>query len=246
MAEFRTRHLNSRVLDPELVEQWIEQAAKADGEPTAFVTVPLDDAGQIAIPPEVINDHSKLPSGTSISHSLELLTYFLPGESWVRRIPVRLDGTLGALRNLAVRLGRRYGWAEAYVVNFLLTGQTPPPLRARVRTHEPWPWRRARRTISIEVPISTPPVDVAQAYRDARSDMLDEDKKPRSLTKKRAELAVFAFRHRKGRTWAELRQQWNEAHPKKQKTDDALFRRDCRQAFERITGENLPWEGKSH
>lgn len=243
VAKFRARHLEHGLIKPENLAEWIADAAQADGEPTGFVTLPLTDDGRIAIDAEAIQDRSKLPAGSRIGHSIDILTYALPDETSVRALPVRLGGTLGALKQLADRLVRRYGWAEPHAVTFTLTGLTPPPGKARVKTNEPWPWRRARRSISIEVPASTPPSQVEQMYRDARSEVLTGERKPRSLSQRHAELAVFAFRHSQARSWPEIRQLWYDAHPKEPRASESNFRRDCRLAFRRVTGESLLEKG---
>ena len=75
--------------------------------------------------------------------------------------------------------------------------------------------------------------------------MLRGETKARALSKTRADLAIFAYRHRQGNTWEELRLLWNRQHPNMKPRKQLLFNKDCRQAFKRIAGEALPWKGRS-
>ncbi len=245
VSEFRERHLRNGLLAPEDIGSWIEGTGESDGSATSYVKIPLDDHGQLAYGSEAIEDRSKLPPGTSIGLSFVLLAYVAAGDESVRYVPVRAVGVLGALKRLASRLSNRYGWSEALAVSFLLTGETPPPMRARVQSEEPWPWWRARQSIQIEVPLWTSPAEVERLYRETRTRMLRGDKRPRDLSRTRADLATFAYRYRRGYTWEQLRHFWNQQHPDDEPRTRTLFGRDCRQAFQRITGQPLPWEGRN-
>ncbi len=62
-----------------------------------------------------------------------------------------------------------------------------------------------------------PPEEVVEQYRHAQNEILG--KRPRSL--KRDTLAVFEFvNQRKGRSWREVFEAWNEEHPPHQRFKD--------------------------
>ena len=87
------------------------------------------------------------------------------------------------------------------------------------------------------------PDEVRALYLEAR-DELGGPTRVRDLGEKSAELAVFAFEHRAGSRWIEVMGRWNEKHPAAWKyTDEKRFNRDARQAFLRVTGDNLDWIG---
>jgi hypothetical protein len=86
-------------------------------------------------------------------------------------------------------------------------------------------------------------------YEAIRGEVLDIHR-DRPISERHAELGMFAFDNRRGMTWAETLQLWNELNTdrpdSKEWTYDAEapFVRDARQAFRRITGNHLEWEGK--
>ena len=55
----------------------------------------------------------------------------------------------------------------------------------------------------------------------------------------------ISYWNRQGNTWEQLRLLWNRQHPNMKPRKQLLFNKDCRQAFKRVTGEALPWEGRS-
>jgi len=55
--------------------------------------------------------------------------------------------------------------------------------------------------------------------------------------------AVFAGEVNDGRTWLDAMAEWNRRQPGNRAESVKNFRRDCRQAYERVTGERLRWKG---
>ncbi len=239
VVTFRKRHLAGGLIGWADLADWIASSAEQDGEPTAYVTIPLDDDGKLAVEPAAIHDHREIPRGTRLSRSIELLDYLPHGETAVRRIPTRAAGVLGELKAVAQSLVRRYDWAEAHSTLFVLTGVRPPARKARVTTHVAVPWHHSRRTLSIEVPLTTPPAYVERLYREARSKELGVAPRPRRISAQHAELAVFSYARRKDHTWAEIRQQWDLAHPDQKQGNLRSFSRACRAAFARITNRSV-------
>ena len=241
---FRDRVLPDGLVPPENIPDWITQTAEEDGTPTNWVTVPMGDDNKPLVDP------SQRPTPVpgvpfDWKSSLRLLSYAGPSDQDVHQVPVRIDGTLGELWHLATKVSDQYGWPQAHAVNLVIAGVTPPPSPGRVEMIEPWPWRRARRSISIEVNPATSPADVAAIYRQARNQLMGDESRARQMTEKHAKLGLFAFRFRQGSTWHELQIIWNESHPEESYDNLNQFIRDARNAFERITGEPLNWLGKS-
>jgi hypothetical protein len=101
---------------------------------------------------------------------------------------------------------------------FILTGDFIPedPVRIRYMTIQK-PELMSRTTITLEVESWLPPEEVLQQYRHAQHETLGRT--PRSL--KRDTLTVFEFvNQRKGRSWRELFEVWNEEHAPHQRFKD--------------------------
>jgi hypothetical protein len=101
---------------------------------------------------------------------------------------------------------------------FILTGEfvSEDPVRIRYMTIRK-PELMTRTTITLEVESWLPPEEVLKQYRHAQHEVLG--KTPRSL--KRDALTVFEFvNQRKGRSWRELFEAWNEEHPPHQRFKD--------------------------
>jgi len=242
VSRFREGHLSDGLLALDDVGTWIDMTANADGEPTHLATL-------VMAPEDVLAGHAMTAvnrsiAGQVVSLSMDTLTFPRAGKEWAFAVPINRNGVLGELKRVASRLKDRYGWSEPHGVAFVLTGAVPRHLRARIETSFPAPWHRARQSITLEVPLTTSPATVERLYREARAKQLAEDPRPRRLGERHARLATFAFRHREGFTWNEVRKRWHDAHPDDQKQELSNFRRDCHAAFKRVTGERLPWIGQ--
>lgn len=67
---------------------------------------------------------------------------------------------------------------------------------------------------------------------------------PRRVSQRHAELAVFAFTHRAKLTWPYAYEVWKRTHPEEKPIEVSNFARDCRAAFETVTGSALDWAGE--
>ncbi len=124
-------------------------------------------------------------------------------------------------------------------MNLDLTGIPPPALLASYTGTNRWPWYRARRSLTINVRLDVQPRQVMEQYRVARNEMLEGEPRPRSIGSLKARLGVFAAGHNNGFTWGQAMRKWNRESPDDTFEDEARFTRDCRDAFLRITGEQL-------
>jgi hypothetical protein len=244
IARFRSAHLQSGLLELDAVSSWIEDTARDDGEPTVWIRVQRETI-ENGVSSDDLESLRQLPGNSEETDELR----FVSGNArYSRSIPVRTGGVLADLLALSQRIERWYGWDEAAATTFILTDLRPKPRGANARAFEPWPWPIPRRRIELDVPISTSPDEVANLYRKLRDEMLSGHKKPRrSLTERSGDLAVFAAQHSSGYTWEEARTAWNRHYKSKPSypvSDPAQFIRDSRAAYQRVTGEDLEWDGK--
>jgi hypothetical protein len=65
----------------------------------------------------------------------------------------------------------------------------------------------------------------------------------RAVSEVVAAQAVFVAGVNDGRPWREAMRAWNKAHKEKTYSESRLFARDCRSAYERVTGRQLVWDG---
>jgi hypothetical protein len=231
------------------VEQWVVEQSAKEGPPTEWVTLPIDDAGAIAVsptgkPPE---DGERVVDGHVI-HYANRASHFVtfPGPNrWAHYRPVRAGGVLDWLRTIAQRLSRSYGWKEAEAAGFVLSDVHPPVSQVRWEIPYSRPWEKARWAVNLQVAYWVTPQSVARTYRGLRNELLNGDPKPRSLSDSRAVLGVFAFQHRSGHTWKDAMALWNRRNLGVPYQDVRVFIRDAREAFERITGEALEWKGRA-
>jgi len=232
---FRREALRGRLLKPERVAAWLERQAKREGRPTVWARVPLDAEGRLP---------RKVPAGTRAEvESLDSPT----ADGRVTSRAIAAGGTLARLKGLAGRLGREYGWREAYAVAFVVSGLVPPypSARWRLRPRLDIP---ALARIELDVSPRLPPARVAELYRRAREagpggpDALGlRGQRLRSVGEEAAELAVFVHRINDGRSWEEALKAWNAAHPEWRKPSVPAFCRAAREAFERVVGARLEW-----
>lgn len=246
VASFRTEILNEELLDIDQVASWVERTAADDGEdgdPTVLITIPYD-----AIDKNMSIDDPAVNTLPGYREDAQQLHYQTDTEQQPQTAFIRLDGVLGELSTISNRIAQRYDWDEGAAATFILTGVPPSPRGIQARKVEPWPWPKARRSIALDIPLNTAPDEVADLYRRTRDEMLgDEPLGRRSLTKRSADLAVFAAEHSTGHTWTEARHIWNGQHKDKtdRYADSARFTRASRTAYKRITGKNLDWIGKA-
>ena len=234
VESFRRDLMAGNTIALDEVEDWVATRAAMDGRDTTWVTLPRNDDGTFESP---------IPEGQYTE--FQRILYYLRGpDMQLGHKPVRSGETLDRLRRIAESLYKIYGWSEAWATTFVLTDEVPPVVDLHWVINQPWPWWKARRSITITAPLWISPKQVAELYQTLRRRALRGDGFPRSLGEKTAELAVFSARHNKGRTWWKTMRLWNAKNTDWQYEDEAMFTRDCREAFKRITGDDLHWEGK--
>jgi hypothetical protein len=226
---FRAECLRGRLLKPGRIKHWIEKRRNQQGEPARYVKRWERPSGARVKPPPDLAPYglkTKLEFGSSSSG-----VYLLYPDGSVQVSP---DSTLGRLKFVASELCHRYLWPEEEAVDFILSGTVPRPFSGRVTVrHHP---RTPRVTVEVDPRVRAS--EVLRLYKWARD---PETIKARSLSEVHTELAVFAAERNDGRTWMRVLAEWNQTHPDSLYPELRNFIRDCRKAFERITGEPLVW-----
>ncbi len=229
VLRFRQQVLGGRLLAPEETEHWITGQAACDGEPTVWLSLPL--------PPGV---HPKPGETLSLTVPLEryrvdvpILSYVVPGDRWVRRKPIAIDGVLGQLHQLSKSLSRRYGWHEAAATTFVLTGLVPriTAMQSSVYAHVAYP---ALQRITLQLDPVLTPAEVAVAYRTLRTRIVGKQQ-IRTQSPKHLALAVFAVEYPDG-SLRERMAEWNRRYPKWRYNQVTNFGRDLRTALRRLLG----------
>lgn len=171
-----------------------------------------------------------------------LLAFARPDREHVDHVPARPGSELARLRELSRDLFQAYGWQEARAPIFVLAGIVPPlPLAtAEVTQRRAFP---AASTISITARPGASVREIRDLYAVVRAELIGPKRRRPRLREGRPDLAVFAARYNDGRSWLELLKEWNRQHPtrRRDEADPQTFARDCRQAYERVTGQPLLW-----
>jgi hypothetical protein len=241
VVAFRADVLEGRLIAFEDIKTWAETTAQQEGRAVGLVTIP-DDTDRIPRSPEEAKALEVKASWTAI-----VIRFPDAAGSRVKAVRIRLGGVLDRLRGVAMHLGLSYGWKEPYAVAFILTGESPPPLRGSVTASRTYgSLRPSTATITVN-PDWVSPSDVARLYREVMSedDFRQHGGEPgagRPLQEKSARLAVFAARHAGSGSWAELMARWNVENSENsgwEYSDRRRFGRDCRRAYERVAGQSL-------
>lgn len=236
VQRFREEVLGGRLLSPEEVPKWIEEQAKKEGHTiTVSFNVSIEKNQEVEEFERQAVEHAKhaLESG-QYGMKLTLLSYLAPPSTWQKHIPIRKDGVLGRLKQLAKKFDGF--WGEAQAVWLILTGEALPIPSAK--TSLTFRTRGVPR-ITLEVSPHLKPEAVAALYAQARrGDFLDfppaSKKTRRPLTEKHLTLAVFAVEEEG--SWQELLNRWNEKYPQWQYKEKRTFARDAKAAYRRVTG----------
>lgn len=154
---------------------------------------------------------------------------------------------LTALKELAGLLVREYPlWVEAEAVAFVFTGRPPIPVRGRASLRASRV--RALGTVVLELSPHLEPGEVLSLYRAARGDLLGADERVRRPSEQRIKLARFVARANTGRSWRDAMDAWNAVVDDSEAGDDRRryqdyrsFRRDAREAYRQVTGDELDW-----
>ncbi len=240
VAAFRRNVLGGRLLRPEQIAAWIVRQTKTQGgklrRPTCYVRVPLSDSGELAV----------WRPRSGFRYEVETLSYPPGTGAWTNTVPIRANTALACLKFIARQLERAFGWKEATAIAFALTDIPPVPTLGAVTLKRGS--RRAADRIQLEVSPRLGPRQIAKLYSGARSGALfgreaSPEKPCRALTKKHTELGVFAARVNDGRSWRDALKEWNTRNGRCRYNDVRTFTRDCRHAYQRITGDQLKWRG---
>jgi hypothetical protein len=220
VQSFRREVLRGRLLKADRVRAWIERCAERDKADTK-------ESGPAS----------------------EMLRYFSEGDEWVERI--RLDGKLGRLKHLAQKLQEKFPfWPEVWAVQFVLTGEAPPPINGRVKIHRIADLP-ALGYIEIRVSPRVFPSDLARYYREARAELIGEGRRVREVSEgvgeHRLRLGIFADAYNDGRSsWQDVREAWNNEHPEEEaEHDHKRFVRDCGAGYTALTGMNWGRQSQS-
>jgi hypothetical protein len=138
---------------------------------------------------------------------------FFPHPREEDRLVIAREGSVVAeLLRLAEKVLVGYPISPEMSVWFILTGEFihQDPVRMRYVTYSRPEFSRT--TITLEVESWLPPEEVLEQYRYVQRETLGGT--PRSLKRKTVTLFEFVHRH-KGKSWGELFDAWNKAHPAK-------------------------------
>ena len=235
---FRGEVLDGDLLDLDDVEEWIRQKSKEDGPHTVFLRFPIpsdrfQEKHTYGVPwadPELLNQETNPPSGWS----RELLAYQASSASRaVSRVVVSWDGVLGKLQAISVRLAKSFDWTEYQATTFVLTGIPPMLTKSRLSINHAWGHGWMSR-IFMEIDPTLSPRTVMELYRQARAELGQSHHKP--MGTKHLYLAEF-YGGEKSKTWPVLMHDWNRSRPDWAYDEVRNFSRDCRHAWQRVTGQ---------
>jgi hypothetical protein len=155
------------------------------------------------------------------------------------------EGALHRLKTLSGVIAERGFWSEGEAGYFILTGIAPPIRPVITKANIASDFKR----ITIEVFPHVPGAVVERLYLEARDMLVKQGGwKPntKKINEKHCSLAVFAAEQTD--SWSVRLQKWNKAHPEWQyrATARSTFARDCRVAYERLTGCKLRDESRTH
>jgi len=242
VIKFRREILNDKLLKPEEVPIWIEErAAKENHTHTISFDVDSGVGWEDRLLEEVKHFVESRKAGElwypGTGAEKTVLAYPKPPSEWVDYVVINKKGVLGRLKHLT----KKYQdfWNEAETVHFILTGIAFPISHARVGTYLSF---FGLDRVTLEVSPHLPGDKVKKLYLEMRKDLLNfkgsKQNKKRMLTEKHLTLAVFAVEE-KG-SWAMKLRKWNKKYPQWAYPDTArrrsTFARDCRAAYERLTG----------
>jgi hypothetical protein len=134
---------------------------------------------------------------------------------------------------LSEQLEEQYSWKQALATIFVLTGRIP--LISLISSTQKWRSRSLLNRIVLEVDPTVSPKEVAENYRNLRKEMMSV--RPRKLSEKHMQLAIFNMKYTKGETWAMKMAEWNkEQRIEWRYKEVSNFALDCRQARTRLLG----------
>jgi hypothetical protein len=226
VASFRESALRRKLLKPADIEQWVQRHAKEDGRATTYLRVPLPGNTDITISQDGLVPTPTFQVGVdhpAVGTEVEVLEYGVPGETWVRRLPVTRDSVLHELKNLSKTLAQRYGWQSAQATGFVLCGLAPELTSLKAEVSIRTPEVTSRIILSIDPALS--PADVARAYKLARSRISTSRHRP--LQEKKQMLAIFMASRPTSETKRRAMDAWNQKYPNWKYSEIRNFGRDA-------------------
>lgn len=238
---FRQEVLNSQLLRPEEVPEWIKSTKDKEGASLRVVFGVKDDEcweEEVLKQAQALVLEVKRDKDLHLLLGREVLRYVDTNSGYLEQIRINEDGILGRLKALA----NQYSpiWPEESAVHFILTGEAY--LISQASAEIAFNITHGIHRIKLEVSPYLTGDQVRSLYLDSRKQFLQISKslrKSRRLTEKHTCLAVFAVKT--PGPWSRKLRKWNAKYPKWKYNHRSTFARDCRAAFERITG----WEWKS-
>lgn len=251
---YRRRVLGGKLLRLAGVAKWLRERDREDrqgGRGVVLLVVPLPagheargtpgpPVGHVPDPPVIADaDH---PAVALESWALE---YLRPGSEWVNRLPVVPRGRLDQLRVLSNKCARQYGWHPAEASGFILAGQVPilSEVTAEYHSASSSPSGRPSITAAGRVVLTLDPMvtpeQVKLLYGRIRQRVLGPRRKEPGESA--LSLAAFAIerelligeRAERGAN-EDDKQEWNRRHPERAYGFLHHFRRDCRNAINRL------------
>jgi hypothetical protein len=237
IQQFRSRFLSGNMLAPTEALPWIK-ATSATEAPDQEISITFSASKDIG------RDHNSIAAEclqaaraglvSSIKYSFPTLSCIASDGSKTDTIPIASRGTLAELKLLA----KKYEafWPEAAAVHFILTGQGYLTRRAVAHygsDKHSIPW------VSLRLHPSLSGDEVRSLYLAARNCLegWPGNINPKGLTEKHLALAVHAVEH--AGSWAAKLWKWNKTCPAEWVylvPARSTFARDCRAAYERLTG----------
>ncbi len=235
---FRLEALQGQLLQPEEVPTWIETASER-----GFQNLAEESLKQVNL---IADSLRKIHPDLSVKLDRDILSYNDPAsDGWLRKIAISNAGILGLLKKLA----KKYEafWPEANAVEFILTGKAPPIEHARVG-HKINSHGFNKITLEVSPHLSGDRVKALYLREKKKSFRLigkGGQSRTRRINDKYLALAVFAAKEYSLKVKnVQLLRLWNRKHRRQgwdyEEAQASNFARDCRAAFERITG--WKWE----
>lgn len=250
---FRLEALQGQLLQPEEVPAWIKATRDREGY---TLPVTLNIASGANWEDRLIQQAQRIAAFSRNEEGSEGerfrfkggsvdLGYIKPGSEWAEYIPINVYGILGDLKKLA----KKYEafWPEAWAVQFILTGKAPPIEHARVG-HKINSHGFNKITLEVSPHLSGDRVKALYLREKKKSFRLigkGGQSRTRRINDKYLALAVFAAKEYSLKVKnVQLLRLWNRKHRRQgwdyEEPQASNFARDCRAAFERITG--WKWE----
>jgi len=245
VRNFRQEVLGNKLLSDKEFAKWLIEQVNME-QPTETISLDITGGGgwQERFLAEASSFVEAQTVGKEYPHERKRTTisYRLPSNvsarNWVQRtISINKKGTLSRLKKASEKITGYGFWTEAQSIYFILTGIAHPISPARVTAKF-----SHFNTIILEVFPHVPGVMVEKLYQEARKMFMGKTKE---ITEKHLALAVFAAEQYG--SWNMKMKSWNKKYPDWKYPDTArsTFARDCRVAYERVTGWDWDEDKKS-